>query len=268
MGEPANSGPARARNRGARQAAGDVLVFVDSDVEVHADVFACIRRSFEEDRGLTAVFGSYDDRPEADGAVSAFRNLLHHHVHQRGAGRATTFWAGLGAVRRETFLATGGFDELRFPRPSVEDIELGMRLASDGNRILLDPLLQGTHLKRWTLAEMLRTDLLLRGAPWVALLLDGGSSSTALNLGWRQRASAGAALVLALALATRRPRGAVGASIVFVVLNAEFYALLQRRRGSRVAATGVLLHLLHQGIALASVPIGLGLYLRRRGLRA
>src|ERR687894_766679 len=92
------------------------------------DELSRIEAAFADDPGLTALFGSYDDRPEAPGAVSGFRNLLHHHVHQGGAGPARTFWAGLGAVRRDAFVAAGGFDEGRYPVPSIEDIELGMRL--------------------------------------------------------------------------------------------------------------------------------------------
>src|SRR5437870_10420584 len=70
-------GPADARNRGAARASGDVLVFVDADVVVHPDAFARIRRTFEADSSLAALFGSYDDRPAAPGTVSVFRNLLH-----------------------------------------------------------------------------------------------------------------------------------------------------------------------------------------------
>src|SRR5579859_7643077 len=111
-------GPADARNRGAARATGDVLVFVDADVLVHAEAFARIRRAFDADASLAALFGSYDDRPAAPGTVSAFRNLMHHHVHHEGAGPATTFWAGLGAVRRDAFEAVGGFDAARYLVPS------------------------------------------------------------------------------------------------------------------------------------------------------
>ncbi len=240
-----------------------MLVFVDSDVEIHADAFQRIRSAFRCDPELAAIFGSYDDVTDGASTVSAFRNLLHHHVHQRGAGPATTFWAGLGAVRREAFLAAGGFDEERFPEPSIEDIELGMRLAADGSRLELDPLLQARHLKHWTLAGMVRTDLFQRGAPWVALLLERRSSSRALNLGWGERASAAASVALVVALAMRRPKAAIGASLVVGSLDAPFYALLLRRRGPWGMSAGVLLHVLHRFSALASLPLGLRLRLLR-----
>ena len=97
---PHGHGPAAARNQGAQRAAGDVLVFVDADVEAHRDALARIRRAFNRNPNLSAVFGSYDDDPGSAGLISDFRNLLHHHVHHEGAGEAMTFWAGLGAVRR------------------------------------------------------------------------------------------------------------------------------------------------------------------------
>ena len=144
---PPDAGPAEARNDGARRAVGDVVVFVDADVEVHSDAFARVRAAFDGDPALTAVFGSYDDAPFAPGIVSEFRNLLHHHVHHESAGEATTFWAGLGAVRRDAFLEAGGFDAEQYPVPSIEDVELGLRLAAAGARIRLDPSVRGKHLK-------------------------------------------------------------------------------------------------------------------------
>ena len=209
------NGPAAARNAGAGDATGDIVVFVDADVLPHGDAFVRVREAFAADPELTAVFGSYDDQPADPGVVSQFRNLLHHHVHQQGAGEATTFWAGLGAVRADTFRAAGGFDAERYELPSVEDIDLGTRLTANGGRIVLDPLLQGTHLKRWTLADMVRTDFWQRGVPWVELVLRHRSGATALNLGWRHRVSAAAAVVSALAAPARQAghgnRGARGA---------------------------------------------------------
>jgi glycosyltransferase involved in cell wall biosynthesis len=253
---PPGSGPAEARNSGAEKASGDVLVFVDADVEVHRDVFRRIRAALDSDPGLTAVFGAYDDEPETAGLVSDFRNLLHHFVHDQGEGFVGTFWAGLGAIRRDAFRAAGGFDSIRFSRPSVEDIELGMRLAKEGRRILLDPSIQGKHLKRWTLTSMIETDFARRGVPWVGLLLRERSLSRELNLGWRHRLSTASCIVAVLGAVSGHRRVAPGAAVAFVALNADFYALLIRKRGLVAGSAGVLLHAVHHLTGAAALAAG------------
>lgn len=260
--EPAGIGPAAARNLGADICAADILVFVDSDVEVHPDALARIARRFAEDPSLTALFGAYDDDPDDPGLASRYRNLLHHHVHSCAAGGAETFWAGLGAVRREAFEASGGFDAERFTRASVEDIELGMRLRRRGARIVIDPAIRGRHLKRWTTLSMVRTDFACRGVPWTRLLLSEGAGSTALNLGRRHRLSAAASVALLAALLARRPRIAAAALLANLVLDRSLYALLARRGGPRLLLAGIGLHQLHQLTAAASVPVALVLHAR------
>ena len=256
-------GPAAARNDGARRASGDVLVFVDADVLLHSDAFARIRRTFEGSPELVAVFGSYDDTPEANGTVSTFRNLLHHHVHQQAAGRASTFWAGLGAVRRNAFSDAGGFDAERYRTASIEDIELGGRLAPFGE-IRLDPQLLGTHLKRWTLGSMIATDFSRRGLPWATLLLRERSRARTLNLGWRHRLSALACLAFAAAVPTRRVGVALWSTATFVALNRSFYALLLRRRGAGLASAGVPLHALHHAVGIAAASSALAVHAGKR----
>ncbi len=245
-----NAGPGAARNHGAERAAGAVLLFVDADVVVAPGAVNRVAAAFAGDPDLAACFGSYDDRPRAPGLVSRYRNLLHHFVHQDGNAEAATFWAGLGAVRRTIFLEVGGFDAIRFPRPSIEDIELGYRLRRAGHRIRLDKGLQGTHLKRWGLASMVRTDVTCRALPWARLILETANAPADLNLRGAQRLSAALAL-LALAAAVLAPlRPALvaltAAALVGVaVINRRFYALLWRRGGGPLAAAGFGLHLLY-----------------------
>ena len=97
---PPGAGPAEARNSG-----------VEETTRRHRPVRRLGRarprgrvhpraQAFANDAGLVAVFGSYDDGVATDGTVAAFRNLLHHVVHQRSAGDVASFWAGIGAVRR------------------------------------------------------------------------------------------------------------------------------------------------------------------------
>ena len=181
-------GPAFARNLGAKAATGDILVFLDADVCVHADTIERIRQSFESDPELDALIGSYDSSPRSQDFLSQYRNLMHHHVHQRGAQEASTFWSGCGAIRRTLFLEHNGFDEA-FGRPAIEDIELGYRLQRAGRKIELDRTLQVTHLKRWTFWGLVRADICDRGIPWTELILRDKFMPNDLNLQLSQRVS-------------------------------------------------------------------------------
>src|SRR4051812_5651373 len=167
---PANRGPARARNLGARSAKGDLLLFLDSDVLVHPDTIGRVCGVFEQDGSPDAVIGAYDDAPESPAFLSQYRNLMHCFVHRTGSREAFTFWSGCGAIRREVFLEAGGFEE-SYTGPSIEDIEFGYRLVSRGRRILLRPDIEVKHLKRWTFRQMVKTDVFDRGIPWTELIL-------------------------------------------------------------------------------------------------
>lgn len=247
-------GPGYARNRGAEVARGEVLVFVDADVRVHGDTLERFLEVLEEEPDVAAVFGAYDDRPPGPGFVSAYRNLLHHLNHVRNPGEAETFWAGCGAVRRDVFEQVGCYDEWHFSRPQIEDIELGRRIRRAGHRILLRPDIRATHLKRWSLGAVLRTDLVSRGIPWMRLVLQEGESdaSRTLNLSARHRwcvALVGlAALTVptALVFGTLWPLAVAFLALgVVTALNLDFYDLVRRRKGWVGLLFAVPLHLLH-----------------------
>lgn len=163
-------GPSAARNVGAQIASGEILVFCDSDVVMPAETIKGLMEPLLKEKDVVAVFGSYDSEPSGRSLVSQYRNLMHHFVHQNSRRNAATFWAGCGAIRKKSFDLVGGFDEKRYGRAAIEDIELGHRMRARGMQIRLRPSVQVKHLKEWTLHEMLRTDIFLRGIPWMRLL--------------------------------------------------------------------------------------------------
>lgn len=257
--------PSLIRNVGASRAGGGVLVFLDADVVLDRDALERFRTAFAADPELMAVFGSYDDRPPA-GVVSSFRNLLHHNVHHEGAGEAETFWAGIGAIRRAPFLAVGGFDGERFPRPMLEDVELGMRMTDAGLRIRLIPEIQGRHLKRWGLWGMVKSDFRERGIPWTRLLIERRSFPNTLNLGWPHRLSALTVVgSVAATLGLRHPGPMLPGAALLVWLNRRFYGVLYRHGGPRLLLAGVGLHALHHLTAVTALPFGLAAHIRRGG---
>lgn len=259
---PKASGAAAARNAGAAMAAGEILFFVDADVLVRSDTIARIRRLFATEPTVAAIVGSYDDAPADPHFHSQYRNLLHHYVHQSAAPELSTFWAGCGAVRREAFVAVGGFDE-HFAGARVEDIELGYRLRRRGYRIRLVKDLQVKHLKAWTPASILRTDIFYRAAPWTELILRNGQMENNLNLNYRARASTAAVGLVpaALGLALVRPVAGLSLALALVclvlALNAGFYVFLTRRQGISFALRAIPWHILYFASSVAGFVVGL-----------
>ncbi|AMV37099.1 glycosyltransferase family 2 protein [Planctomyces sp. SH-PL62] len=260
-------GPAAARNLGAEQATGDLIFFLDADVAVHSDTIERGMARFLEDPDLTALFGSYDDQPLAPGLLSRFRNLLHHYVHQQGdfvrdARPAHTFWTGCGMIRRAAFQEFGGFDPRLYARPSIEDIELGYRLTRAGRRIVLARDVQATHMKRWTLFEVVRTDIFRRGVPWMLLIKRSGTVETDLNvqLGQKLSVAATGGLLLASAaipLSSWAAPVALAFGVGIAGLNRDLYRFLGHRRGPAFAAGSFPLHLLYFVCCGVSVVIAL-----------
>jgi glycosyltransferase involved in cell wall biosynthesis len=233
---PRQSGPAAARNLGVRHARGEVVLFVDSDVEVAPDTLASISTVMTNEPGLAGVFGSYDDSPAEENFFSQFKNLHHHYVHQAAPRDAVTFWAGCGAVRVDAIRSVGGFDPTQYRTPSIEDIELGYRMRASGHRIRLDRDIQVKHLKRWTLVSWLRADIFRRAVPWSLLILQTRTIVDSLNTSIAERARAVLAILFA-ALLVLSPfvHGAlalaVAAAVANVAVNGRILRFLVGRRG-------------------------------------
>lgn len=268
-----NGGPARARNRGAERAQGEILVFIDADVCVHSDTLSRLDAHFGAHPSVDAVIGSYDDTPADRGLISQYKNLLHHYVHQQSSSEAWTFWAGCGAIRRHIFLQLGGFDET-YRRPCVEDIELGFRLRASNCTIHLDPKIQVTHLKRWTLWGLVRTDVRDRGIPWFLLMLRRRTMPSDLNVTVAHRVSVAlvSTMLLLCGLLLAQPLlgmpivrwatgGLVALAVALFALNYDLYRFFARRRGVIFAARTLPLHWLYYGYCGLSVALGLSAYL-------
>ena len=262
-------GPGGARNAGVAAASGEIVVFIDSDVCVRPDAIGNLVGFLREHPDVDAVFGSYDTSPPERNFTSQYKNLLHHYVHQQGREDATTFWAGLGAVRRSPFEAVGGFDAARYGRPSIEDIELGHRLLAAGSRVRLVKSAQGTHLKRWTVAGMLKTDVFDRAIPWTELILSSGQMPDDLNLGWRHRmgvAATGLAIAAAVA-ALFAPRFWIVAAVMLTIAAAsgsDVFVFFARQRGPFFALRAIPLHIAYFAASGLAFAIGLGQYWKRR----
>lgn len=268
-------GPAHGRNMAAASADRPYLMFVDADVIIHPDAIDRLVGEIQT-TGAVAAFGSYDDHPRSRRLPALYANLRHHFVHQWGSREATTFWSGIGLMRTDIFREFGGYDDVLFAHPSIEDVELGMRLIDAGKRIRLVPEAQGTHWKDWTLWRVWHTDVVRRALPWSRLIADGQLAEADLNLARKERILA----VLALSVPTALVGGiflkplwlAVPLLIALYVIGIfSFVRVLARRMNVLQLAAAVTLHLcyhIYASVTYATVMLATRVGLRRRAYRA
>jgi GT2 family glycosyltransferase len=261
---PRNVGPAQARNIGAAAAQGDLLFFVDADVAIHPETIGAIDAAFAEQSddadGFVALIGSYDDAPGALNFLSQYKNLLHHYTHQQGRIEASTFWGACGVIRRDVFLAIGGFNPA-YIDPCIEDIELGYRLRRYGYRICLCKQVQVKHLKRWTVRSLLKAEVLYRAIPWTELIWRDRTFVNDLNLDASSRLSVVSVYALVLSLGLMwiwQPLSLVAlvCAITLFRLNGAVYQFFHQKRGLWFATQTVVWHWLYYGYSGLSFVLG------------
>ncbi len=153
---PGRVGPAAARNIGAREATGDILFFIDSDVMVRPDTLAILVAGFAAGDvdgfcGVQTAYMRHRNLP------SQYKNLWIRWTYLRKTGDVPLFYTTAAAIRRERFLELGGFDT-GYGNPSVEDTAFGQKLARHGVRVRVHPELEVEHVKRYSLRSLLEVD--------------------------------------------------------------------------------------------------------------
>jgi GT2 family glycosyltransferase len=239
-------GPAHGRNAAAMQARSDLLLFVDADVVVAPASLERLLAALADGKAA-AAFGSYDDRLVSRRATSVYANLRHHFVHQHSARDATTFWAGIGLIDRSIFMAIGGYDAETFARPSIEDVELGIRLVAAGHRIRLVPEALGTHHKDWSLFQVWYSDVVRRAYPWSRLIADQKTAGTDLNVAISERVTALFALAIPalLLLGFVTPVMFIAPALAtagYIGRNRRFFGFLAKRVPLPTLAAAVAMH--------------------------
>lgn len=178
-----NSGPATARNRGIDEACGDIVVFVDDDVEPTPGLLEAHWRHHRENPAV-AVIGPQSPDParrrhetpwvvwEHEQLVSQYRKFADGTWKSAGPNH---FYTGNASVRREHLKAVGGFDAT-FGRQ--EDVELAIRLLRDRRvRMRFDASADAVHRPSRAFASWLRT-------PYAYGSLDVKRANDG-NLAWR-----------------------------------------------------------------------------------
>lgn len=132
-------GPAAARNAGARNARGRILVFIDDDCRAEGALLSALRELYST-RGEVLAGGRIVHGTSANLWSTVTHALTHaaYEIQERRDRRPRRFSTSILAVPREGFIALGGFDE-SFARPGGEDYEFCERWQDNGDDAVYAP---------------------------------------------------------------------------------------------------------------------------------
>ncbi|WP_304178002.1 glycosyltransferase family 2 protein [Phenylobacterium aquaticum] len=176
-----NVGFARGANLGARQASGEILIFLNPDAFLQPGCITSLAQAIEARPAPCIVGGRVlnADRTEQRGArrgditlMSALMSLSHlaqrvpawrrYEVHwetdapPEGVAAIPTISGACFCMRREDFDAVDGFDEGYFLH--VEDVDLCWRVRQAGGMVLFQPQAEVIHLGHTSRASPIRVE--------------------------------------------------------------------------------------------------------------
>jgi GT2 family glycosyltransferase len=144
-----NAGAAAARQRAATNARGEILIILDDDMQIEPGFVAEHVRLHRQEPGPACVMGRYASDPNIASMplferyyANMWDKLTEGVRTGKMAVTGTILSTGNASMRREDFLAVGGFD---LTLKQSEDTELGLKLEKAGVRMVFSETAQSFH---------------------------------------------------------------------------------------------------------------------------
>ena len=131
-----NVGPSRARNRGVKEAQGEIIFFLDADVIVMDGTIREVKDYFEKNPSANCVIGICATEPLNKGFVPRYMAMFEY-IHLIGTrdNKVSVFAPRCGAIKKTFFQSIGGYNEA-YKGADVEDFELARRINKVDSIIL------------------------------------------------------------------------------------------------------------------------------------
>lgn len=153
-----NRGTAAARNTGAKHTTGEIIAFIDSDVIIHEDTILKLVEVFQHDETISVIVGLPDK-------TNKFQGICTEHFIMRVYFRLFSYSGYLSftngtttAARRSTFDRVGGYNEV-LETPGTEDVEFGLSVYQNNEKIYLDKTNVVTHNKKIDFLGLIKNDM-------------------------------------------------------------------------------------------------------------
>ena len=171
-----HKGAAVARNIGVDSFLGNIIVFIDADVEINESAISELIEPIITGEA-NATYGRYSTNVDGLKYFQKYKQLYLSIIYNRKTGYVQNFfWTAISAIRKSDFAKLGGFKS-DLPGHIGEDVELGQRITNMNMRIKNVPTADGKHLKGYTLKTVFLNDL-KKGISTIYLSLLGNKKIT------------------------------------------------------------------------------------------
>ncbi len=267
-GEGANN----ARNIGAANAMGEILIFVDSDIMVRRETVVGLVEALED--GIAdAVVGIYTARHRHETFVSQYKNLWVRYSYMKSPPAIDWLFGSISGIRRDAFQKLGGFNTSLLARHGHDDIELGKRFVQSNLSIALDMDIEVEHLKHYTLSSFIRNEF-DRSVGFAQLATELGETGRSLTRGFVNVSSTFVLSTLFAVLLVLLGAG-VAADILpslwllyafggYLLLNLRFLNYLEQVRGLFAMAAMIPFLVIDHLVCFAGSLVGIMRGMRRR----
>ncbi len=149
------SGPAKARNLGIKNAKGEIIAFIDSDCTAEKNWLKEMLLSFNDEK-VIGVQGTYKSKQKE--LIAKFVQLEIEERYEYLKKSRQLDWIGSysAAYRKKALNEVNCFDE-SFPKASGEDPELSFKLQEQGHALVFNPEAIVWHRHPSTLIDYLKT---------------------------------------------------------------------------------------------------------------
>jgi glycosyltransferase involved in cell wall biosynthesis len=261
-----NQGPSVARNRGAKDARGEVILFIDSDVVIQRDTLSLFVDSLKT---YPAVFGIYTQRPGTPNLLSLYQNFYAHKSIKETKELTSMLYSYCVAINRKVFNELGGFDQT-WVRPTFEDVELGLRLTESGHQIYLNKNIEVVHYPNFNMHRFIKN--YFYKSLDLSKFMFGKGKTTLNDEGWTNRKNlisliAGILVIPSLILSLFSQWFIIlffVASLIFLATNIDFYGFILREK-PRALFHAIFLNLMVQNISALGIITGLVSYIKEKG---
>jgi glycosyltransferase involved in cell wall biosynthesis len=152
-----NKGAGAARNTGAAKAVGEILLFIDSDIEIYPNTISNIANEFKLDKRISALTAMIAKENRFKNFFSLYKTAFFRWSVSNMGSEVAYICTSCAAIRKSMFQQIGGFSE-KYKGASWEDVEIGLEIIKNQGVIRFTNKIEVIHNKKLNIKTIIKSD--------------------------------------------------------------------------------------------------------------